>query len=43
MEIVLKGVADGIAVISSIMQAENPEGAAKCLCTKILQFKASDQ
>ena len=43
VESVLNGGADGIAVISSIMQADNPEGAARCLCTKILQFKASDQ
>ena len=43
VEAVLAGGADGIAVISSIMQADNPEGAARCLCTKILQFKASDQ
>jgi len=43
VESVLNGGADGIAVISSIMQADNPEDAAGCLCTKILQFKASDQ
>ena len=43
IEAVLHSGADGIAVISSIMQADNPEGAARCLCTKILQFKASDQ
>ena len=42
-EAVLDGGADGIAVISSIMQADDPEGIARCLCTKILQFKASDQ
>lgn len=43
VESVLKGGADGIAVISSIMQADDPEDAARCLCAKILQFKASDQ
>ena len=43
VESVLNGGADGIAVISSIMQADNPEATARCLCTKILQFKASDQ
>ena len=37
VETVLNGGADGIAVISSIMQAENPEDAAKCLCRKILR------
>ena len=34
-EAVLDGGADGIAVISSIMQADNPEDAARCLCNKI--------
>jgi len=43
VEAVLDGGAGGIAVISSIMRADNPESAARCLCTKILQFKASDQ
>ena len=36
VESVLMGGADGIAVISSIMQADNPEGAARCLCNKII-------
>ena len=35
VESVLNGGADGIAVVSSIMQAENPEEAARCLCNKI--------
>ena len=39
VETVLNGGADGIAVISSIMQAENPEDAAKCLYDKIVTFK----
>jgi thiamine-phosphate pyrophosphorylase len=43
IESVLNGGADGIAVISSIMQADNPEEAARCLCTKFLQCKPSDQ
>lgn len=43
VETVLNGGADGIAVISSIMQADNPEEAAGCLCTKFLQCKPSDQ
>jgi len=43
VESVLKGGADGIAVISSIMQADNPEEAAGCLCAKFLQCKPSDQ
>src|SRR3972149_6755650 len=34
IESVLNGGADGIAVISSIMQADNPEEAARCLCNK---------
>ena len=38
-EAVLDGGADGIAVISSIMQADNPEDAARCLCNKIVTFK----
>ena len=36
VESVLNGGADGIAVISSIMQADNPEDAARCLCNKIV-------
>ena len=39
VEAVLDGGADGIAVISSIMQADNPEGAAKCLFNKIITLK----
>lgn len=39
VEAVLNGGADGIAVISSIMQADNPEGAAKCLFNKIITLK----
>ena len=41
VEAVLEGGADGIAVISSIMQAENPEGAARCLSKKILTRQSS--
>ena len=40
VEAVLDGGADGIAVISSIMQADNPEGAARCLCNKIITLQA---
>jgi len=36
VENVLTGGADGIAVISSIMQADDPEDAARGLCKKIL-------
>src|SRR3972149_2408667 len=36
VEAVLDGGADGIAVISSIMQANDPEDAARGLCKKIL-------
>lgn len=36
VETVLDEGADGIAVISNIMQAENPEDVARCLCKKIL-------
>lgn len=43
IEAVLDGGAYGIAVISSIMQADNPEDAARCLCTKFLQCKPSVQ
>ncbi|MBI5679072.1 MAG: thiamine phosphate synthase [Planctomycetes bacterium] len=39
VEAVLDGGADGIAVISSIMQADNPEGAAKCLFNKIITLR----
>ena len=39
IEAVLHSGADGIAVISSIMQADNPEDAARCLCNKIVTFK----
>lgn len=39
VESVLNGGADGIAVISSIMQADNPEGAAKCLFNKIITLR----
>ena len=39
VEAVLDGGADGIAVISSIMQADDPEDAARCLCNKIVTFK----
>ncbi len=41
VEAVLDGGADGIAVISSIMQADNPEGAARCLSKKILTRQSS--
>jgi len=40
VESVLNGGADGIAVISSIMQADNPEDAARCLCNKIVTLNA---
>lgn len=39
VEAVLDEGADGIAVISSIMQADNPEGAAKCLFNKIITLR----
>jgi len=39
VEAVLDEGADGIAVISSIMQADDPEEAARCLCNKIVTFK----
>ncbi|MCR4320344.1 MAG: thiamine phosphate synthase [Candidatus Brocadiaceae bacterium] len=39
VEAVLDGGADGIAVISSIMQADKPEDAARCLCNKIVTLK----
>src|SRR3989339_679301 len=39
VEAVLDGGADGVAVISSIMQADNPEDVARCLCNKIVTFK----
>ena len=39
VEAVLDGGADGIAVISSIMQADDPEDAAKCLFNKIVTLK----
>jgi len=39
VESVLKGGADGIAVISSIMQADDPEDAARCLCNKIITLR----
>lgn len=42
VEVVLDGGADGIAVISSIMHAENPESTARFLCNKIVnQHKMS--
>jgi len=41
IEAVLEEGADGIAVISSIMQADNPEGAARCLSKKILTRQSS--
>ena len=40
VESVLKGGADGIAVISSIMQADDPEDAARCLYNKIVTLNA---
>ncbi|MBI2472132.1 MAG: thiamine phosphate synthase [Planctomycetes bacterium] len=43
IENVLNGGADGIAVISSVMQSENPEEAARCLCKKILTKQISVQ
>ncbi|TVL99840.1 MAG: thiamine phosphate synthase [Candidatus Brocadia sp. WS118] len=39
VEAVLGEGADGIAVISSIMQADDPEDAARCLCNKIVTLK----
>lgn len=39
VEIVLDGGAEGIAVISSVMQSENPEEAARCLYGKIVTMK----
>ena len=39
VEAVLDGGADGIAVISSIMQADNPEDATRCLCNKIVKVR----
>ncbi len=36
---VLNEGADGIAVISSIMHADDPEDAARCLCNKIVTLK----
>ncbi len=41
VESILTGGADGIAVISSIMQADNPEGTARCLSKKILTRQSS--
>ena len=38
VESVLMGGADGIVIISSIMQADNPEEAARCLYNKITMF-----
>ena len=38
-ESVLQSGTDGIAVISSIMQADDPEDAARCLCNKIVTLK----
>ena len=40
VESVLNGGADCIAVISSIMQADDPEDAARCLCNKIVTLNA---
>ena len=40
VEAVLNEWADGIAVISSIMNAHNPEEAARCLYKKIEAFKS---
>ena len=40
VEAILDEGADGIAVISSIMQADDPEDAARCLCNKIVTFNA---
>jgi thiamine-phosphate pyrophosphorylase len=39
VEAVLDGGADGIAVISSIMQADDPEDATRCLCNKIVTLR----
>ncbi|MDO8142701.1 MAG: thiamine phosphate synthase [Candidatus Brocadiales bacterium] len=39
VEVVLDGGAEGIAVISSIMQSENPEEATRCLYGKIVTMK----
>ncbi len=39
VEAVLDGGAYGIAVISGIMQADNPEDAARCLRNKIVTLK----
>src|SRR3990167_7377831 len=38
VEAVLEGGADGVTVISSIMQADNPEDAARYLCNKIVKI-----
>jgi len=43
VETVLNKGADGIAVISSIMHADNPEDAAKCLYRKIVAFTKHPQ
>lgn len=40
VESVLNGGADGIAVISSIMQSDDPEDAARSLCNKIVTLNA---
>jgi len=40
VETVLNEGADGIAVISSIMQADDPEDAARCICNKIVTLNA---
>ena len=39
VETVLNEGTDGVAVISSIMNADNPEEVARCLCNKIVTFK----
>lgn len=39
VETVLEKGADGIAVISSIMRADNPENAARCLYKKMVMIK----
>ena len=39
---VLDNMADGVAVISSIMNADNPERVAICLSNKIKEFKKNN-
>lgn len=43
VESVLKDSADGIAVISSIMHADAPEEAARCLYEKIAKYRSTSE